>query len=43
MSTDTTDLYLLEESLNELLDRVNAMGESLGVTSEQQVYDIIDQ
>lgn len=31
----------IEESLENLLDRSNKKGTKLGITSEQQVYDII--
>lgn len=30
-----------EEALEQLLDRTNAKGAQLGISSEQQVYDII--
>lgn len=30
-----------EELLGEILDRANKRGSDLGITSEQQVYDII--
>lgn len=31
-----------EQELQSIFDRANAKGRQLGVTSEQQVYDIID-
>lgn len=31
-----------EHELQEVFDRANARGRTMGVTSEQQVYDIID-
>jgi len=32
----------IEESLSAVLDRANKKGQASGITSEQQVYDIID-
>lgn len=33
----------IEQSLENLLDRSNARGKKAGITSEQQVYDIISK
>lgn len=32
-----------EQALENVLDRANARGKRMGITSEQQVYDILDQ
>lgn len=31
-----------EQNIDEIFDKANAMGRKLGITSEQQVYDIIN-
>ncbi len=32
-----------EQALSDVFDRANRRGKQMGITSEQQVYDIIDQ